>query len=151
MSLGRLFGIEIKVHFTWLFAVLFVATTLASGFLPEAYPGLGAAGYLAAGTVAALLLFASVLAHELAHALVARRQGIRVTGITLFIFGGVAGIAEEPRRPRDEFWMAIAGPLTSFGLAAIAGLAALALPPSPLAAVVEYLAIANLLVAIFNL
>jgi Zn-dependent protease/CBS domain-containing protein len=151
MQIGRIFGINIKIHFTWLFAFAFVAWTLATGFLPAEYPGLGAPGYIAAGAVAALLLFGSVLAHELAHAAVAIRQGMRVTGITLFIFGGAAGIAEEPRRARDEFWMAIAGPLTSVAIAVGAGLVAALLPASPVEVVIGYLALANLALAVFNM
>lgn len=151
MRIGRLFGIEIRIDLSWLVAFAFVTWSLASGLLPSRYPGLADGAYLAAGAVGALLLFGSVLGHELAHAAVARWQGMRVTNITLFIFGGMAGIATEPRRAWDEFRMAIAGPLASVAIGALAFGLARILPASPLRVVIGYMAYANVALAVFNM
>jgi Zn-dependent protease/predicted transcriptional regulator len=105
--------------------------------------------------IAALAFFAGLILHELAHSLVARRFGLGIGGITLFIFGGVAELDEEPVSPKSEFWIAIAGPVMSAALASLAYLALRALEvtgiSAPLEAVVEYLALVNLILAMFNL
>jgi Zn-dependent protease/CBS domain-containing protein len=153
LTLGRPFGIPVVVHPTWLIAFAVVAWALAAGYLPADYPGWAAWEYWLAGAVAAVLLFGSVLLHELSHAAVARARGLRVERITLFVFGGMAGIAEEPRRPVDDFLVAAVGPLVSLLAAGVARLLlplAAAVGPGP-AAVVGYLALANLLLALFNL
>jgi Zn-dependent protease len=103
------------------------------------------------GICSALLLFASVLIHEFGHALTALRFGIRTRAIVLFLFGGVAQIAEEPSTPRVEFFVAAAGPVTSLALAAVLYVVSPALGDHPLGAVVQYLARVNLLLALFNL
>ena len=112
-----MFGIPIHVHASWLFVFFFMTWSLATGYLPDMLPGLSEPRYWAMGSVAALLLFASVLLHELGHSLVALRYRIPIGQITLFIFGGVAQKRKEPRNPRAEFLIAIAGPLVSFVLA----------------------------------
>jgi Zn-dependent protease len=96
-----------------------VAWSLAQGYFPSSFPSFDPATDWILGLVSALLLFVSVLIHELSHSLVAARRGLRVRGITLFIFGGVANIAGEPRAARDEFAMAVVGPLTSLLLAVV--------------------------------
>lgn len=111
-KVGHIVGIEIDVDWSWLLIFALVSWNLTAGFA-EMHPAWGTALNLALALVAALLLFASVLVHELAHALVARTQGVPVRGITLFLFGGVADIQREPPTPRAEFLIAIVGPLTS--------------------------------------
>ncbi|MCS6294992.1 MAG: site-2 protease family protein [Nitrospira sp.] len=116
-KIGRMFGIPIHVHASWLFVFFFMTWSLATGYLPDTLPGLSEPRYWVMGGVAALLLFASVLLHELGHSLVALRYRIPIGQITLFIFGGVAQMRKEPPHPRAEFLIAIAGPLVSFVLA----------------------------------
>jgi len=118
-KIGRMFGIPIHVHASWLFVFFFMTWSLATGYLPDMLPGLSEPRYWAMGSVAALLLFASVLLHELGHSLVALRYRIPIGQITLFIFGGVAQMRKEPPHPRAEFLIAIAGPIVSFLLAGI--------------------------------
>jgi Zn-dependent protease/predicted transcriptional regulator len=152
-KLGRIRGIEIGIHYTWLFAFALVAWSLAGGFFPANYPGWGVATYWIVGIVAALALFASVLVHELSHSFVALARGHGVHSITLFIFGGVSNLSSEAEEPKDEFLISIVGPLTSFAIAAVCWLVAQALPSgnSPLSAVLSYLALINVMLGVFNL
>jgi Zn-dependent protease/CBS domain-containing protein len=151
--LFRIGGISIEVNVSWLIILALLTTSLALDWFPLAARGYSAATYWILALVAALLFFASVLAHELAHSLVARARGLPVTSITLFIFGGVSNIEREPQRPGAEFWIAFVGPLTSLiigGLALLAG--GLIGAASPLlAALLDYLGVTNLLLAVFNL
>jgi len=151
--LGRIAGIEIGVHYTWLLAFILIAWSLAQGYFPQSYPGWDTTTYWTTGVIAALLLFGSVLAHEMAHSLVATARGLRVRSITLFIFGGVSNIEGEPERPQVEFVMAIVGPLTSLVLAGIFWGIQQAVDDrgSPLAAILGYLALINAILAVFNL
>lgn len=152
-KVGRIAGIEIGIHYTWILAFILIAWSLAAGFFPRSFPDWGQTTYWITGIVAALLLFISVLAHELAHSLVARARGMAVRNITLFIFGGVSNIASEAERPKDELAMTIVGPLTSLALAAIFwGLRqVVGEAESPLSATLGYLALINALLAGFNL
>ena len=118
-QIGRVFGIPIYVHASWLFIFFFVTWSLATGYLPDMLPGLSEPRYWGMGGVAALLLFVSVLLHELGHSVVALRYHIPIGQITLFIFGGVAQMRKEPPHPRAEFLIAIAGPIVSFFLAGL--------------------------------
>lgn len=111
--IGQALGIPIRVHASWFLVFLFVTGSLATGFLPANLPGLSDERYWAMGAVAALLLFLSVLLHELGHSYIALRYRIPISQITLFIFGGVAHMREEPPHPRAEFLIAIAGPAVS--------------------------------------
>ncbi len=151
--LFRIAGIDIGIHYTWIFIFLLISWSLAQGFFPQQYPEWDIANYWITGIIAALMLFVSVLLHELAHSLVARTRGMPVSSITLFIFGGVSNLEEEPEKPKAEFAMAIVGPLTSLILAGIFwGLTqTVGNQNSPLAAVLSYLALINLILAIFNL
>jgi len=118
-QIGRILGIPIRVHASWVLVFLFVTWTLATGYLPDTLPGLSPLRYWAMGAIAALLLFVSVLLHELGHSYVALKYRIPIGQITLFIFGGVAHMRKEPPSPRAEFLIAIAGPIVSFLLAGI--------------------------------
>ena len=157
-QIGRVCGIPIHVHSSWLFVFFFVTWSLATGYLPDMLPGLSEPRYWAMGGVAALLLFLSVLLHELGHSLVALRYRIPIGQITLFIFGGVAQMRKEPPHPRAEFLIAIAGPLVSFLLAAICiGFVALlevlpgGTPVQGLAALGALLGMVNTQLGLFNL
>jgi Zn-dependent protease/CBS domain-containing protein len=167
-ALGRVFGIEVRLHATWLLAFVVITWGLAGGYFRLVGPRQGLGTPLLLGAISALLLFGSVLVHELSHSLVARARGLRVRDITLFIFGGVSNISGEARTARDEFLIAIVGPLTSFGLAALfwaiaqsqgttAGIGVLLGSArgfrtlSPNGAVLSYLAVVNLVLGAFNL
>ena len=153
IRLGRIAGIEVGLHYSWFLVFVLVSWSLGAGFLPDRYPGWAIVTYFATGAVSALLLFVSVLVHELAHSLVARARGFPVSGITLFILGGVSNLKADARRASDEFVIAIAGPLTSFALAGALGLAALVMGggKSPFDAILFYLALINALLGAFNM
>ena len=117
-KIGRALGIPIHIHASWFAVFFFVTWSLATGYLPEMLPGLSAPRYWGMGGIAALLLFLSVLLHELGHSYVALRYQIPIRQITLFIFGGMAHMGKEPPTPRAEFLIAMAGPLVSLILGA---------------------------------
>jgi Zn-dependent protease/predicted transcriptional regulator len=152
-TLGRIGGIEIGVHYTWLFAFFLITWSLAQGFFPANFPGFDDVTYWLIAVIAAMLLFASVLVHELSHSFVAVGRGLKVRSITLFIFGGTSNIEGEAQQPKDEFLTSIVGPLTSFGLACVFWLARQTVAPgsTPLGAILGYLAFVNLLLGAFNL
>jgi len=151
--LFRIAGIDIGIHYTWLFIFAIVTWSLAQNFFPQSYPGWNLATYWVIAIISALLLFVSVLLHELAHSLVAQARGLPVQGITLFLFGGVSSITEEPEKPNVELVMAIVGPLTSLILASIFWvlLQVVGNQETPVAAILFYLALINTLLAVFNL
>jgi len=121
LRLGKVFGIAIGLDYSWFIVFALVTWSLAAQYFPQYYPGWPWGTYWLVGLIASLLFFASVLAHELSHSLVARSTGISVHSITLFIFGGVAQITAEPKRPRDELLITLAGPATSLVIAALFG------------------------------
>ncbi|MCV2873711.1 site-2 protease family protein [Defluviimonas sp. WL0050] len=155
VRLVEIFGFQVKVDASWFFIAFLVVWSLMSGYFPAQVPGLRTGDYLVLAIIAMVALFAGLILHELAHSLVARRFGLGIGGITLFIFGGVAELDEEPVDPRSEFWIAIAGPIMSFALAGLAYLALLLSKATgisePLQAVLEYLALINFVLALFNL
>ena len=152
MRIGRLFGIEITVHVTWLFVFALVAWSLQSDLGPFQHLEVSEAERVLLAIFTALLFFASVLIHELAHSLVARSQGIAVRGITLFIFGGVSQFEGEAGTAPVAAWVSGIGPLTSMLLAGVFYLLMSAFRfGTPLGTAFGYLAFANLLLAIFNL
>ncbi|MGD8866908.1 MAG: hypothetical protein PVI01_04750, partial [Gemmatimonadales bacterium] len=112
-KLFKLLGFNVQVDASWLILALLVTWTLGVGYFPTQLQGLSTAAYWTMGFIGALGLFASIVLHELSHSLVARRRGLPMTGITLFIFGGVAQMEDEPANAGTEFLMAIAGPLAS--------------------------------------
>jgi Zn-dependent protease/CBS domain-containing protein len=119
IPVGKIFGISIRLHYSWFFIFALVTWALAGAYFPSAYPSWSLSTRIIAGIITSVLFFGSVLAHELMHSVVSQRQGIPVRSITLFIFGGVSQITEEPKQPKDEFRMAIAGPLTSLVIGGI--------------------------------
>lgn len=153
IQIARLFGIGIKLHFSWIFIFLLISWSLAGSFLPQNYPGWNSNTYWVVGIMGSVLLFVCVLIHELSHSLVAMSRGYKVSGITLFFLGGVSEIAEEAADAGEEFWIAIVGPLASLVLAAIfGGLLSFAFGSNSTAeALFFYLAFINLMLGIFNL
>jgi Zn-dependent protease/CBS domain-containing protein len=156
LKLFRLLGFEVRIDASWLIIALLITWSLAYETFPLNYPGLPAWTYWVMGIGGALGLFSSVVFHELCHSLVARRYGLQMRGITLFIFGGVAEMESEPPTARAEFWIAIAGPISSAVLAGIFYLIALgAGAPAgwryAIDGVVAFLFTINLSLAIFNL
>jgi Zn-dependent protease/CBS domain-containing protein len=164
--LFRIAGIDIGVHYTWLLIFVLFSWSLAAGIFPAQHAGWTTATYWVAGILTTLVLFISVLLHELAHSLVAQARGMKVSSITLFIFGGVSNLEEEPAKAGIEFSMAIVGPLTSIVLGGIFWLLAIGLVghglsladlfngthlTTALAAVVGYLGWINLSLGVFNM
>ena len=152
-KLGRIAGIEIGIHYTWLFGFVLLAWSLAAGFFPANFPGWGPATYWIIGILAALALFLSVLIHELSHSFVARARGQGVHSITLFLFGGISNLEADSRNAKDEFLVSVVGPLTSFVLAVAFWALLRAAGPAnrPLAATLVYLVFVNALLGAFNL
>jgi Zn-dependent protease/predicted transcriptional regulator len=152
LTLFSIRGIPVRVHASWLAVYGLIAWSLAVGYFPQALPDLRPTTHWVSGLVAALLLFVSVFLHELSHSLVALRLGIPVSAITLHVFGGVSELSREPDRPQTELAIAIVGPLTSFAIAAAVLLVAAIVPPGPVVgAVMQYLALVNVVVGVFNL
>ncbi len=152
----RIFGIDILVHWSWLAIFVLLTWWLSQGFFDDQFEDWTGRERWAAAMVASLAFFTSILLHELAHSLVAKREGLPVKSITLFIFGGVSALGAEPENPGQEFRVAIVGPLVSFLLAGAFGVAALVAHLSgvgdrPPAAVVFYLAIINAALGVFNM
>ena len=148
-----IFGIEIKIDSSWIFIFAFVTWALAGHYFPSQYSHWPPSQHWIVGLIASLLLFSSVLAHELTHSLVARRRGEEVRSITLFLFGGVAEISDEPETPGREFIIALVGPVSSLVIAAIFfglwyGMRGI---NEPIAAVARYLSIINVILALFNM
>ncbi|MDD5640498.1 MAG: site-2 protease family protein [Syntrophales bacterium] len=155
MKLFSLFGFEVKIDASWIIIAVLVSWSLAAGFFPYFYPHLTPKAYWVMGVIGAVGLFLSVIFHEFCHSLVARRMGLPMKGITLFIFGGVAEMGDEPPSAKVEFSMAIAGPISSLILAAVfygIYLQGKAIGWSlPVNGVLRYLAYINVVLAVFNL
>ena len=144
ISLGRILGIPIGLDYSWFLIFALLTWSLANGYYPAEFPNWPVAQYWVIGAVTAILLFGSVLLHELGHSVVALRYKIPVRSITLFIFGGIAQIGGEPPSAIAEFWIALAGPVVSFALALLFGLLqAFAGTVAPLLALAKYLADIN--------
>ena len=151
-GLGRIFGVRVQVHFSWVFIFALIAWSLASSWLPSRYEW-STTQYWTVGIIGSVLLFVCVLIHELSHSLEAIRRGLRVKSITLFFLGGFSQIDGESRSASEEFWVSVVGPIASLGLAGFFGLLYLNLSgsSSPIAALTQYLMFVNLLVGLFNL
>ena len=152
IPLGKISGIAIDLDYSWFLIVGLIAWMLAASYYPAEFRNWSVGEYWVMGVITAVMLFVSVLIHELAHSLVAKHFGVSVARITLFIFGGVSQIASEMPSAMAEFWMAVVGPITSFALAALFWeLEPFFLRSEPLFALVKYLALLNLLLGVFNL
>jgi Zn-dependent protease len=152
LQVFRIAGIPVRVDAGWLLVFALIAWSLAAGYFPRVLPELSPGAAWVHAVVAALLLFVSVFLHELSHALVAVRNGVRVLGIRLHVFGGVSELAGEPSTPRAELLIAAVGPLTSFAIAALCyGLGRALGGPPWVAALTGYLMAVNLVVGVFNL
>jgi Zn-dependent protease len=151
--IGSIAGIDIFINVSWLIILVLLTFSLATGEFPAFYPGYSISTYYVLGFIASLLLFVSVLLHELAHSLVARARGLPVRSIVLFIFGGVSNIEQEPQTPGVEFSMAFVGPLVSLLIGAICyGLLFLVRGShSLIEPILAYLALTNVLLGLFNL
>ena len=151
--ISNIAGIDIDINVSWIIILVLLTVSLAIGWFPQLYPGWSTATYWLIAFLSSLLLFVSVLLHELAHSLVARRRGLPVKSITLFIFGGVSNIEREPTSPGIEFQMAFVGPLTSLVIGVICFLLQVPLQGSnsPLEGILFYLAVTNILLGVFNL
>jgi Zn-dependent protease len=154
-NLFRLFGFQVRADPSWILLGVLVTWSLATGVFPTYVLGFPPETYWVMGAFSAVGLFVSIVFHELWHSLVARRFGLHIKGITLFIFGGVAEMAEEPPSAKAEFSMALAGPASSVVLAGFflaVGLMGAGFGwPTPVTGVLGYLAVINLILAVFNL
>ncbi len=152
IPLGRLLGIPVDLDYSWFVIFVLITWSLAVSYYPSEFKDWPAAQYWVLGAITAVLLFVSVLLHELGHSVVALHYQIPVTQISLFIFGGVAQMRSEPPSAKSEFWIAIAGPVVSFALAALFYLLQPAFEPvQQLYALAKYLAYINGMLATFNL
>ena len=151
--IGKVFGIDINIDSSWLIVFALVIWTLGGSYFPQQYPRWSTWLHWTVGVTTSILFFGSVLGHELAHSLVAIGQGEEVSSITLFIFGGVARITEEPDEPLKELLMAIVGPFFSLAIGIAFGILWFLTrgPIQPLGALARYLAMGNISLAVFNL
>jgi Zn-dependent protease len=152
ISLGRVLGIPVGLDTSWFLIFALLTWSLATSYYPAEFKNWPTAEYWSMGAVTAIMLFVSVLLHELGHSIVALRYKIPVRSINLYIFGGVSQISVEPPSPSSAFWITIAGPAVSFALAALFELLAVAFAAvSPLLALTKYLAYINVALGLFNL
>ncbi len=155
LKIGKIGPIEINIHATWLVIFGLLVYWLRTGYIAENAPDMAASTSWTVATISALLLFVSVLAHELSHSFVGLRYGLPIRKITLFIFGGVAHMEEEPKSPGVEFRMALAGPFASLIIATAAGLTRFVFfdfeAESATGLVLQYVTYANGMLAAFNL
>jgi Zn-dependent protease/CBS domain-containing protein len=155
MSVGRVAGVEVRLDYSWFILLFLILGSLAGALFPAYAPEVSRLGHLAMGVAGTFLFFASLLLHELGHAVAARARGMEVEGITLFIFGGMARTRSEPGGPGDEFIVAGMGPLVSFALAAgfylVAAMGVRWDVGTAVTVTAETLGYLNLLLAVFNL
>jgi Zn-dependent protease/CBS domain-containing protein len=154
-TIFTLFGFKVKLDFSWLILAFLITWTLAAGYFPSSYEGLDTSTYWIMGIIGAIGIFVSIIFHEMSHSLAARIFDLPITGITLFVFGGVAEMDDEPQNPRSEFFMAVAGPVASVLLGVFFMLIEMWLSSTsisePVTGVVGYLSFINFILAGFNL
>ncbi len=153
IKLFRAFGFRVGVDPSWILLAVLVAWTLSTGYFPFYFSSLSSGTYWIMGMIGTVGLFVSIIVHEFFHSIVARSRGVQIKGITLFIFGGMAEMHDEPSRAQDEFWIAVVGPISSAVMAALFYVLAVMVGTRsiPSAAVFQYLGMINLLLALFNL
>jgi Zn-dependent protease len=155
VSLGRIAGVHVGFNWSLLVVAALIAWSLASSLLPSAAPGQSTSAYWTAGVISAFVFLASLLAHELAHSIVAMRRGVKVEGITLWLFGGVSRFSSETNSPGTQALITFVGPLTSLVLGAIFYLVSIAVGggahPGLVAATLSWLGYINIALGIFNL
>lgn len=155
VRLGRLFGIPLEIDASWLLVFALVTTSLTLSYFPAALPDAAPSLHVVLGVITALAFFASLVLHELSHSLVARAGGLKISKVTLFLFGGVSQMEEEPRSPGHEFLLALAGPAMSVVLGVLALVVRRLLIAAGVADAVwlpfEYLGLINIALAAFNL
>ena len=154
LKIGRLAGIPISIHPLWLVIVALITWSLGSTYYPDEVSGIAPTAAYGLGLASALLLFASILLHELGHAVVARRYGVEIEGIELWLLGGVAKMKGAAHRPEEELRFALAGPGVTVVIAVVFGLATVALPsstPDAVIALLSYQALINAAILVFNM
>jgi Zn-dependent protease len=152
ISLGRILGIPIGLDYSWFLIFVLITWTMAVGYYPAEYKNWPVIQYWLLGAATAIMLFVSVLLHELGHSVVAMRYKVPVKSITLFIFGGVSQISTEPPSAVAAFWISIAGPAVSFALAGVFSLTQMLVAGVvPLMALLKYLVYINIALGLFNL
>ncbi|MEN6616230.1 MAG: site-2 protease family protein [Syntrophorhabdus sp.] len=152
IRLFKVFGFEVGIDPSWTILAILIAWSLSAGLFPAQIAGLSIKMYWIMGVVGMLGLFASIILHEIAHSIVARKQGMTIQGITLFVFGGVSEMADDSPGPWAEFTMAVAGPITSIMLSAVFYLVAIFMKlPGPIVGIFWYLSMINAILAFFNL
>ena len=157
IRLGRIFGVEIGLHYSWIVIALLIVFSLA-GYFRETNSQWGDGVVLITAVATGVLFFAAIVAHELAHSVVAKSRGLPVKSITLFALGGVAQIEKDAPDAKTEFWIAIIGPITSFVIGGIllalslaSGWALMETPKTPLLAMMVWLGYINIVLGAFNL
>src|SRR5687768_1838023 len=157
IKLGRIYGIEIGLHYSWLIIAVLISLSL-SAYFAEAHPDWSGGTIWAMSLVSALLFFIAIVIHELSHAAVARMNDLPVRSITLFALGGVAQIEKEAPSGKIEFWMGIVGPITSavigffcLGISYLLGWQPMSEPDTPLMAMLVWLGYINIALAVFNM
>ncbi|UCG51526.1 MAG: site-2 protease family protein [Candidatus Latescibacterota bacterium] len=154
-ELFTLFGFKVRIDTSWIFLAILVTWTIGTGLFPAWYPDLSPVTHWIMGAAGAIGLFASIVLHELAHSIIARQHGVMMRGITLFIFGGVAEMTDEPPSPKAEFQVAIAGPVASLLVAltclTLGAAGTIVRWPDAIGGVVKYLAVINGILVVFNL
>jgi len=154
IRLFKAFGIPVEINISWFIVFLLVLWSLTTGYFPFKYPALSPLSYFLMGFVGSLMLFISVLLHEIAHSYVAKNNGVPIRRITLFLFGGISQLSKEAPDPKTELKIAIAGPLTSYVLMGLFLLVYLVIArsnPESVSGVIKYLAYINGALATFNL
>lgn len=151
VTLFRIAGIELKIDPSWVLIAALILWSLTTQYFPSVIPLAGLTAHFVLALLGMLGLFASLTLHELAHSMVARHYGLKIEGITLFVFGGVAELGSEPETPGQEFWIAVAGPAASFAIAGILSLVAPLGLGAGGAALFGYLIFVNTMLGLFNL